>query len=143
MATQTLMKLLLKKTTHALLSLILVAASLVIDLHAADKDEVLKSKSGPIKVESLARLEFPWGMTFMPDRRLLITEKPGRLRIYSEGKLSEPVKGLPKVTYRGQGGLLDVEIDPAFSKNHLVYIYFTEVAEQQPENATLVPDPRL
>jgi glucose/arabinose dehydrogenase len=137
------MKILSGKTSRALLSLILIAVSLVVDIDAADKGEVLKSKSGPIKVESLARLEFPWGMTFMPDRRLLITEKPGHLRIYSDGKLSEPIKGLPNAAYRGQGGLLDVEIDSDFVKNHLVYIYFTEAAEQQPENAALVPDPRL
>jgi aldose sugar dehydrogenase len=137
------MKILFETTARALFSLILVAESLAVNVNAADSGEVLKSKSGPIKVESLARLEFPWGMTFMPDRRLLITEKPGRLRIYFDGKLSEPVKGLPTITYRGQGGLLDVEIDPDFGKNHLVYIYFTEAAERQPENATLVPDPRL
>jgi aldose sugar dehydrogenase len=64
-------------------------------------------------------------MTFLPDGRLLVTEKPGRLRIYSDGKLSEPIGGVPKVAYRGQGGLLDVEIDPDFARNGLVYAQWT------------------
>jgi len=79
----------------------------------------------------------------MPDGRLLITEKPGRLRIYSDNKLSEPIKGLPKVAYRGQGGLLDVEIDPNFAQNRLVYFSYAEAAEQQPTDAKLDADPRL
>ena len=56
----------------------------------------------------------PWGMTFLPDGRMLVTEKPaGRLRIVgTDGKLSEPVAGLPAVDGRGQGGLLDVALDP-------------------------------
>src|SRR5438045_893785 len=78
------------------------------------------SKAGPINVESLAKLDNPWGMTFLPDGKLLMTEKPGRVRIFADGKLSEPLAGVPKVAYRGQGGLLDVEIDPAFAQNNLV-----------------------
>jgi len=126
-----------------LLSLVFAAAAFEVGLKAAEPIEVLKTKSGPVNVERLARLEFPWAMAFMPDHRLLITEKPGRLRIYSDGKLSEPIKGVPKVTYRGQAGLLDVKIDPDFAKNKLVYFFYTEAAEVQPENAKPLPDPRL
>src|SRR5690606_1175367 len=50
--------------------------------------QTLSTQSGPVNVESLARLEHPWGMEFLPDGRLLITEKPGRLRVFAEGKLS-------------------------------------------------------
>ena len=59
----------------------------------------------------------PWGLTFLPDGKMLVTEKPGRLRVVSaDGKqLSEPVAGLPAVDARGQGGLLDVALDPAFA----------------------------
>lgn len=59
---------------------------------AAVHAEVLKTKSGPVNVESLTKLEFPWAMAFLPDGKLLITEKPGRLRVFSEGKLSEAIK---------------------------------------------------
>jgi aldose sugar dehydrogenase len=72
-------------------------------------------------------LEFPWGMTFLPGGRMLVTEKAGRLRIVSpEGTLSAPVTGLPAFDTRGQGGLLDVEIDPAFATNQMVYFSFSE-----------------
>ena len=104
---------------------------------------VVQSQAGAINVESLARLDNPWGMTFLPDGKMLITEKPGRLRIFADGKLSEPIQGVPKVAYRGQGGLLDVEIDPAFAQNKLVYISYTEPAEQQPAGAKDTPDHRL
>ena len=72
----------------------------------------------------------PWGLTFLPDGRMLVTEKPGRLRIVTtDGKLSEPVAGLPMVDTQGQGGLLDVSLDPAFAKNGLIYWSFSEARE--------------
>ena len=73
----------------------------------------------------------PWGLTFLPDGRMLVTEKPGRLRIVTaDGKqMSEPVTGLPTVDARGQGGLLDVAIDPAFQKNQLIYWSYAEPGE--------------
>jgi glucose/arabinose dehydrogenase len=108
-----------------------------------EDSNMVVTKAGPMKIERLAMLSEPWGMTFLPDGKLLITEKPGRLRIYSDGELSEPVSGVPKVEYYGQGGLLDVEIDPDFTNNGFVYLYFTEAAEQQPMNAHDIPDPRF
>lgn len=62
-------------------------------------DGTIPTKSGNLRVERLAALEEPWGMAFLPDGRLLITEKPGRLRIFSDGKLSAPVGGVPTVVY--------------------------------------------
>lgn len=94
------------------------------------------SSAGLLKVERLAQLEFPWGMAHLPDGRLLITEKPGRLRVWSNSGLSEPIAGVPKVSYHEQGGLMDVERDPKFSSNGFVYLYFVEAAEVQ----TLVAD---
>ncbi len=72
-------------------------------------------------------LQNPWGMTFLPDGKMLVTEKPGRLRIVAaDGKLSEPVAGLPPVDARNQGGLLDVALDPAFASNRLIYWSYAE-----------------
>src|SRR5688500_4954634 len=70
----------------------------------------------------------PWGLAFLPDGRMLVTERPGRLRVVgADGKqLSEPVAGLPPVDARGQGGLLDVVLDPAFQKNQLIYWSYAE-----------------
>ena len=107
------------------------------------RPDVIQTKTGPILVEHLATLEEPWGMAFLPDGRLLVTEKPGRLRVFVAGKLSPPVTGVPEVVSRGQGGLLDVAADPDFASNHLVYLSYTEAAEQQPRGARDTADPRL
>ena len=81
----------------------------------------------------------PWGMTFLPDGKMLVTEKPGRLRVVSaDGKtMSEPVAGLPAVDARGQGGLLDVSLDPAFQKNQLIYWSFAEPGEEMMNNTAV------
>jgi len=72
-------------------------------------------------------LQFPWGMAFMQDGRILVTERVGQLRIVSpDGRVSEPVKGVPTVLVQQQGGLLDVVLDPEFSRNRLVYLSYAE-----------------
>lgn len=77
-------------------------------------------------------LQKPWGIAFLPDGRLLITEKAGRLRIRdTAGALSEPVAGLPAVDARGQGGLLGLALDPDYAKNGLIYWSFSEAAENR------------
>jgi glucose/arabinose dehydrogenase len=83
-------------------------------------------------------LQNPWSVAFLPNGKMLITERPGRLRVLStDGKLSEPVAGLPAVFARGQGGLLDVALDPAFAKNNIIYWSFAEPRENN-ENNTAV-----
>ena len=71
-------------------------------------------------------LEHPWGLAFLPDGRMLVTERPGRLRIVDKnGKLEpRPVAGLPPVAAVGQGGLLDVALHPRFAENGLVYLSY-------------------
>ena len=71
-------------------------------------------------------LEHPWGLAFLPDGRLLVTERPGRLRIADGGGLSAPLTGVPAVYARGQGGLLDVALSPRFAQDRLVYLSFSE-----------------
>ena len=72
-------------------------------------------------------LEYPWAIAFLPDRRMLVTERVGRLRIVdAAGKLSAPVAGLPAVDARDQGGLLGLAIDPAFAKTRLIYWSYAE-----------------
>jgi glucose/arabinose dehydrogenase len=108
--------------------------------------DTVASSAGNIRIERLATLEYPWGMAILPDGRLLITEKPGRLRIWQGGKLSEPVQGVPKVVYRKpgeQGGLLDVAIDPNFASNGLIYLSYVEAAEQQPQDMAETGDFRF
>lgn len=75
-------------------------------------------------------LEQPWGMAFLPDGRLLITERPGRLRIFANGRLERaPVGGLPKVYARGQGGLLDICLHPDFARNAQLYLTYSAEGE--------------
>ena len=127
-------------TRRCLIAVALFAlACIPVAVVAAD----LQTKSGVVNVEPLAKLDNPWGMTFLPDGRLLITEKPGRMRFFEGGKLSDPIAGVPKVAFRGQGGLLDVEIDPKFSENQLVYISYAEPAENQPAGTKDSIDQRL
>ena len=79
----------------------------------------------------------PWGLAFLPDGKMLVTEWPGRLRVISaDGKqISEPVAGLPEVDARGQGGLLDVALDPAFQKNQLIYWSYAEPGQNMNNTA--------
>ena len=95
--------------------------------------DLVASSAGSIRVERLATLEFPWGLAVLPDGRVLVSEKPGRLRIWANGRLSDPVRGLPSVVHRGdddQGGLLDVAADPDFATNRLVYVSYVEADPQ-------------
>ncbi|HEX8702127.1 MAG TPA: PQQ-dependent sugar dehydrogenase [Myxococcaceae bacterium] len=81
-----------------------------------------------VRVETVASgLERPWALEFLPDGGMLVTEKPGRLRLVdAKGKLSKPVSGLPEVLHEGQGGLLDVALDPGYATNGLIYWSYSE-----------------
>ncbi|AKQ46023.1 glucose dehydrogenase [Rufibacter radiotolerans] len=97
----------------------------------------IKSTSA-YKVEVLAKgLEKPWAVEPLPDGNLLVTEKPGRLRIISAaGQVGEPITGLPKVDSRGQGGLLDVALSPTYVSDRTLFWSFSE--PRQGGNATSV-----
>jgi aldose sugar dehydrogenase len=92
------------------------------------EDTTIDTKVGTLKVEKVADgLQYPWGLAFLPDGRMLVTERPGRLRIVAkDGMVSEPLKGVPEVVAEGQGGLLDVALDPNFAANGLVYLSYSE-----------------
>lgn len=84
-----------------------------------------------VKAVDVARgLEHPWGLAFLPDGRLLVTERAGRLRVVGrDGRLSAPLAGVPRVVARGQGGLLDVALSPSFEADRQVYLSFAEPAD--------------
>jgi len=72
-------------------------------------------------------LEHPWGLAFLRDGSMLVTERPGRLRrVGADGRVSAPLEGVPKVVASGQGGLLDVALSPKFAEDRLVYLSFSE-----------------
>ncbi len=90
----------------------------------------------------LSGLEHPWAMAWLPDGDMLITERPGRLRRVSGGKLlPEPIAGVPEVMARGQGGLLDIALHPQFAANGLLYLSYA--AGSAEENRTTVARARL
>lgn len=86
------------------------------------------TRNGNIAVSAFATgLDRPWGLDFLPDGRIIVTEKPGRLRLVSrDGQISGPIDGVPAVDPRGQGGLLDVTLHLGFSNNRLVYLSYAE-----------------
>ena len=76
-------------------------------------------------VEVVRGLEQPWSLAFLPDGRMLVTERAGRLRIVRDGRLdAAPVAGLPEIALHGQGGLLDVALHPRFAENGFVYLSY-------------------
>ena len=88
-------------------------------------------------------LEHPWGLAFLPDGRMLVTERPGRLRIVADGWLvPEPVTGVPEVWDDGQGGLLDVALHPGFAENGLIYLSYAS-PDDDGDAATAVARGRL
>lgn len=116
-------------TIHRLAAGTLLAAFAIAGCARAETESrTVDSSAGKLTVEERAEnLNHPWGLAFLPDGRLLVTERAGRLRILgTDGKLSEPLAGVPAVQARGQGGLLDVALDPDFAQNRLVYISFAE-----------------
>lgn len=81
------------------------------------------SEYGTVRVETLATgLEHPWSVEALPDGGLIVSERPGRLRILRDGKLSKPLTGVPEVAERGQGGLLDIALDPRFAETRTLYL---------------------
>ena len=90
--------------------------------------QVFHAAAGDLTVETVAKgLDHPWALAFLPDGRLLVTERPGRLRIVSrDGKLSPALAGVPKVFASGQGGLHDVIIDRGYGQNQTIYFCYAE-----------------
>jgi len=93
-------------------------ALLAFPLHA----QTVRTEEHSFKVVKLVdSLDHPWSVAFLPDGRMLVTERPGRLRIVKNGVLEKkPVEGLPQVTEHGQGGLFDVVLHPRFAANQWI-----------------------
>lgn len=108
-------------------------------------DGVYETRHHRFRIERVidSGLEVPWAVDFLPEsdgrRAMLVTERPGRLRIHSTGRpggtLSAPVSGTPRVRDRGQGGLMDVAVHPDYSKNGWVYLAYSDPLEQGGRNA--------
>ena len=106
-----------------------LAATLAAPAFALDK--TYATEETEIRVATVASgLEHPWGLAFLPDGNFLVTERPGFLRIVTpEGRVSDAIYGVPQVVAQGQGGLLDVALDPGFAENRLIYLSYAEKGE--------------
>lgn len=95
------------------------------------------SAQKPFTVTPVAEFDEPWAMTFLPDGRLLVTEKRGSLKLYSPGGRAQTIQGVPKVDYGGQGGLGDVVLHPDFAKNGIIYLSYAEAGRGDTRGAAV------
>src|SRR5882757_9496221 len=112
--------------TTSLTAAILLTALFLIATGTRGENLSFASSAGPLEVQTIASgLVNPWSLAFLPDGRMLVTERPGRMRVVTaEGHLSPPLKGLPEVWASNQGGLLDVIIDKSYPQNKTIYFCF-------------------
>ena len=100
----------------------------------------LDSQKGKVHVSVVTRgLERPWAMVWLPNGDMLVSERPGRLRVIHKGVLDpKPVDGLPPIYAKGLAGLMDVALHPNYAKNHLIYFTYTKEDPNLPDQSTLV-----
>jgi glucose/arabinose dehydrogenase len=116
--------------TATLAAAITLTTSLLIVSTTRGASTSFESSAGALEVETVASgLVVPWSLAFLPDGRMLVTERPGRLRVVTRnGQLSPPVTGVPEVWATGQGGLHDVALDKDFARNGTLYLCYAERA---------------
>lgn len=104
------------------------------------KPVIVKTEGPPISVISVAEgLKNPWGLEFLPDGKMLVTERGGHMRIISpDGTKGPAIEGLPEIFGKGQGGLLDVTLSPDFARSKRVYFSYSEPAKEGKGNSTAV-----
>jgi glucose/arabinose dehydrogenase len=99
----------------------------------------LDSQKGKVHVSVVTKgLERPWAMAFLPNGDMLVTERPGRLRVIRKGVLDpQPIEGLPKIYVSGLAGLMDIALHPNFARNHLIYFTYTKEDPDLKDQSTL------
>ena len=114
--------------TIALAAATLFAATFLLVTGTRSQNASFDSSAGQLAVQTFASgLVHPWALAFLPDGKILVTERPGRMRIVSvEGQLSPPLKNVPEVWASGQGGLLDVIADNSFAQNRTIFFCYAE-----------------
>src|SRR5690606_18318803 len=103
----------------------------------AQASQAAASTDLPFNVTEIAKFNEPWAMTFLPDGRLLVTEKKGALKLYTIGGAIEDISGVPEVAYQGQGGLGDVVLHPDFEENGWVYLSYAEAGDGDTRGAAV------
>jgi len=120
-----------------LIRFLFVVAAFVLTLRASPRQNPresldFKTDTQKIRIVPIAvGLDSPWSMVFLPSGDILVTERPGRLRLISNGKLDdEPISGLPEIQFGTHGGLLDVALHPNFERNHWIYLTYSKGGER-------------
>ena len=123
------------RTTSASL---FTAVLLAVAAPACSQSDIMRTAFHDYRVVTVADgLVVPWSIAFLPDGDMLVTERPGRLRIIRGGVLlPDPVPGIPEVVARGQGGLLEVLPHPDFASNRLIYISYSKATGNSPGGTT-------
>jgi aldose sugar dehydrogenase len=114
--------------TVALSAATLLAGTFLLVTGTRGQNTSFQSSAGQLEVQTFANgLVHPWALAFLPDDKMLVTERPGRMRLVSaEGQLSAPLKNVPEVWASGQGGLLDVITDKNFAENRTIFFCYAE-----------------
>jgi aldose sugar dehydrogenase len=134
---------------EAITRVLFLAGVCISGVCSVSQAQIVPSSGGPLSLETFARgLVHPWAIAFLPDGRLLVTERPGRMRIVAkDGKVLPPLAGVPGVFASGQGGLLDVALDRSFAENQTLYFCYAEPtgggARTAVAHARLVDDEHL
>ena len=117
------------------------AASLVAGCSADSADDAASGRAaisnGSFTATAMAKFSEPWAMTFLPDGRLLVTEKKGALKLHTIGGATADISGVPEVDYGGQGGFGDVVLHPKFAQNQLVYLSYAEAGRDDTRGAAV------
>ncbi|MFK4812635.1 PQQ-dependent sugar dehydrogenase [Devosia sp. ZW T5_3] len=110
---------------------VLTGVALALLLAAPASAQTIETSAGPLTATVIAEgLDHPWAMGFLPDGRMLVTERSGQLRVVDQnGSVGAPIEGVPEVVARGQGGLLDVALAPDFAESGRIYLSFSEAGE--------------
>lgn len=134
----------MKKTLNKIaLSLLFISAQ---GVQAVEPQTIELAKSADnYQLELVARgIQIPWGMVWLNDKELLVTDRSGQLRLIKEGKLiDKPIEGVPEVHAERQGGLLDIEIDPNFDKNGWIYFSYSGFEGKEKGSNTSIMRARL
>src|SRR6476660_5897686 len=110
------------------LAYVIIASSCQGAAHDSRQSETAATAATSIKADTLySDLQNPWGMVWLPDGRMLVTEKAGQILVFKDGKFTgEKLNGVPAVANAGQGGLLDIKLHPDYEKNKWIYISYAK-----------------
>ncbi|GAB2175607.1 PQQ-dependent sugar dehydrogenase [Dongia sp. agr-C8] len=117
----------MRRTIFATLAVLLIARPGAAEsINAGGRDS---SETRPFAVDAVAEFDTPWAIAFLPDGRMLVTEKPGRIFLVAQGGEKTPISGVPEVAASGQIGLLDIAAAPDFAASNRIYFTYTEAAD--------------